>query len=152
MAQDRHLLVDIRLALRQAKFRPCYQVATAGRRIPQKPGLYQDLDTVSGKDNLAQAIIMRLLTPQGELADLGHPEYGSRLHELIGTQNTASSRNLARLYIMESLQREPRIEKVLEVTVAPNASVRELINVRIRVKPVEGTEALTIGPFALELG
>ena len=54
-----------------------------------------DLRTVDGRDNLAQAVINRLLTRQGELAALGHPRYGSRLHELIGEPNNVRIRGKA---------------------------------------------------------
>ena len=67
---------------------------------------------------------MRLLTPRGELAELGHPEYGSRLHELIGTPNTETRRGLAKLFVLEASRQEPRIEKVIEVTVTPHPDRR----------------------------
>ena len=54
---------------------------------------------------------MRLLTPRGELAELGHPEYGSRLHELIGSPNSETRRSLAKLFVLESLAQEPRIDE-----------------------------------------
>lgn len=63
-------------------------------------GWRDDMGVVRGKQNLAQAVIIRLLTPLGELSPLGHPEFGSRLHEVIGRQNTETQRHLARLYIL----------------------------------------------------
>lgn len=151
MAEDRHLLTDIRLALRHSELRPVYVVDTDRRRLPTKPGLFVDIGAMSGRDNLAQAIILRLLTPRGELSSLGHPQYGSRLHSLIGEQNTETTRNLAKLYIMESLQMESRIEKVLELSVEPVKGNRSRVNVRLCVKPVRTTETVAIGPFTLEL-
>src|SRR5690606_10108778 len=38
----------------------------------------RDLARASGLDNLTQAIANRLKTRRGELAELGHPSYGSR--------------------------------------------------------------------------
>ena len=67
---------------------------------------------------------MRLLTPRGELAELGHPEYGSRLNELLGTPNSETRRGLAKLFVLEALAQEPRIEKVLDVTVVPHPDRR----------------------------
>lgn len=78
-----------------------------------------DLDTTTGRANLAQAIINRLLTRRGELAQLGHPEYGSRLHELVGELNNLRLRALAELYIRDCLAQESRIEKVRYVTFEP---------------------------------
>jgi hypothetical protein len=39
----------------------------------------QDLETLQRVDNLEQALLLRFLTPTGDLALLGHPDYGSRL-------------------------------------------------------------------------
>ncbi len=94
---------------------------------------------------------MRLLTPRGELAALGHPEYGSRLHELIGRQNTETTRNLVKLHILESLAAEPRIEEVVELAVTPAPGTRERVNVLLQVRPVGETAVVAIGPFTLEL-
>ena len=67
-----------------------------------------DVQTVTGRENLAQAIVNRLLTRRGELTGLGHPDYGSRLHLLVGELNNARTRGLAELYIRDSLAQEPR--------------------------------------------
>jgi phage baseplate assembly protein W len=150
--KDRHLLADIRLGLRHKELRPVYVVEPIRRRVPNKPGMMEDMDVVGGRENLSQAIIMRLLTPRGELSALGHPEYGSRLHELIGRQNTDTTRNLVKLYILESLQMEPRIEKTIELIVEPAQGSRDRINVLLRVQPTGEVDVVTIGPFSLELG
>ena len=150
MADDKHLLTDIRIELKQNELRPVYAVAVDRRRVANQPPR-DDLTTIHGRDNLGQAVIMRLLTPRGELTELGHPEYGSRLHEIIGQQNTETIRNLARLFILESLQREPRIEEVVEATITPADIQRDLVSVLLRVKPVASTETITIGPFTLQL-
>jgi phage baseplate assembly protein W len=150
--KDRHLLADIRLGLRHKELRPVYVVDTIRRRVPNKPGTLEDMDVVSGRENLSQAIMMRLLTPRGELSALGHPEYGSRLYELIGRQNTETTRNLVKLYILESLQMEPRIEETVEAAVEPAQGGRDRINVLLRVQPTGEVDVVTIGPFSLELG
>ena len=151
MANDPHLLTDIRLQLRHAELRPVYTVDTDRRRVPNVAGLLEDIGIVSGRDNLAQAAILRLLTPRGELAALGHPEYGSRLHELIGRQNTDTTRNLVQLFILESLQQEPRIEEIVSISVESAPGSRDRVNVLLQVRPVRFTSIVTIGPFTLEL-
>src|SRR3954451_3183564 len=78
-----------------------------------------DLDTTTGRDNLVQAIINRMFTRRGELTSLGHPDYGSRLHELVGELNNLRLRALAELYIRDCLFQERRIEKVRYVTFEP---------------------------------
>lgn len=151
MVEDRQLLTDIRLGLRRRELRPVYEVDTDRRRVPARPGLLFDMGVVSGSRNLAQAVIMRLLTPRGELSALGHPEYGSRLHELIGRQNTETTRNLMKLHILESLQVESRIEELVEVIVEPSQGARDRVDVLLRLKPLGETGTVTIGPFTLEL-
>jgi phage baseplate assembly protein W len=95
-----------------------------------------DLGIVSGRANLVQSLIMRLKTEQGELAPLGHPRYGSRHHQLIGQPNTENNRNLVKLYVLEALKQEPRLEEILEITVAPGEGRenRDKVDLKIRVK------------------
>jgi len=164
LAKQAHLLTDIKLALLDRRLRPVYLAAERETRMPGRPGRSLDLDVVDGRDNLAQAVIIRLLTPRGELAPLGHPEYGSRLHELIGRENTETTRNLVKLFILEALQLEPRIQARVDVAVVPaepdppqvGKGARDVtrasrVNVEIVVRPVGETETVTIGPFTLEL-
>lgn len=150
--RDRHLLTDIRLELLHRRLRPVYRAAEREVRAPGRPARRADLAVVAGRDNLGQAIVMRLLTPRGELAALGHPEYGSRIHELVGRQNTELTRNLVKLYVLDALQFEPRIESGIEVSVHADPVTRSRVNVEVRVTPVGATDTVTIGPFTLELG
>ncbi len=151
MAANRQLLTDIRLKLIHRELRPVYGVDTDQRRVPNRAEPLVDMGLISGLDNLGQAVILRLLTPRGELAALAHPEYGSRLHELVGSQNTNTTRNLAKLYILESLKLEPRIDKVTQVLVEPAAGARDRIRIQLVVLPVGEAETVRIGPFTLEL-
>ena len=85
-------------------------VRTRGREVRGEH--LEDAALVAGVDNAVQAVIHRIKTHKGELADLGHPEYGSRHHELIGEPNSEHNRNLVKLYILQALAHEPRIEKI----------------------------------------
>lgn len=76
-----------------------------------------DASTVAGVDNAVQAVIHRIKTVRGELGDLGHPDYGSRHHELIGQPNSVNNRNLVKLYILQALADEARIEEILEAKI-----------------------------------
>jgi len=82
------------------------------QRTPSVRGLENllDLGVITGRDNLAQALILRLLTPLGSLASLGHAEYGSQLHKLIGRRKSEALRNLCRAYVLEVVAQEPRVE------------------------------------------
>ena len=147
---DSHLLTDIRLVVQHSELRPVYAAATAERRVPGA-GPRLDFATLSGRDNLGQAVFLRLLTPRGELAPLGHPAYGSRLHELIGRQNSETTRSLVKLHILESLQQEVRIARVLRLDVTPSAIRRDRVDVLLVVEPAGSASSVTIGPFTLEL-
>ncbi len=152
MKRRSNLLTDIRLEVRHKDFRPVYTVAEEKSRRPGGKGFTLDLGTSQERDNLSQAVVLRLLTPRGDLSHLGHPDYGSRLHELVGERNAETCRNLARLYILESLRHEARIEKVVAVTVRPAERRPSAIEISLRVQPAGDTAALSIGPFSLELG
>ena len=160
-----HLLADMRLDEIDDRFRRVFRVGQRETRAPARPGRLLDFAVVDGSQNLVQAIVIRLLTPRGELAPLGHPEYGSRLHELIGRENTETTRNLVKLFILEALQFEPRLQPKTDVTVTPaevdppapgkgarNVAQASRVIVQIAVRPVGETETVVIGPFTLELG
>ncbi len=76
-----------------------------------------DLVIVSEEPNLAQAIINRLRTIEGELYEIEHPTYGSRLYDFIGELNNDITRNRIRNYIKSTLMKEPRIKEIVKITV-----------------------------------
>lgn len=76
-----------------------------------------DLVIVSEEPNLAQAIINRLRTIEGELYEIEHPTYGSRLYDFIGELNNDLNRNRIRNYIKSTLMKEPRIKEIVKITV-----------------------------------
>lgn len=113
----------------------------------------RDLDTYGEVNNLVQALLLRFLTPVGELAVLGHPDYGSRLDELIGELNSETNRNRAKLYVLQALAAEPRVKKVVSVEVRQNASTPEQMDINIWLIPVDGDTPLNlVFPFFLERG
>ena len=119
-----------------------------------RPGVKRDLAVASGIDNFTQAVANRLKTRQGELASLGHPTYGSRHHELIGEPNVPRVRNLIKLYILQALRDEPRIERVLRADVLaehdpPRDSVRIELQVQVTGAP---TPLNLVVPFSLGVG
>lgn len=158
MTEDTHLRTDLRIEVRHRELRPVYVSAETtqklptqllrttdnntdattetARALPNRATRVSDFDLSTGRENLAQAVIMRLLTPRGELAALGHPTYGSRLHELVGSRNTATNLALARLYILESLKQESRIEKINQLLIEPASGSRDRVNIFLEVLPV----------------
>ena len=112
-----------------------------------------DLDILSTADNLVQALLLRFLTPVGELAILGHPDYGSRLSELIGELNSETNRNRAKLYTLQALQAEPRVKEIRSVTVTQSAKDRTQMDIKVSLLPVDSDTLLNlVFPFFLERG
>lgn len=147
-----NLGIDLGLDLVDSRALSVYRLREATqRRVENGRGVVlRDFALAEGRGNLGQALTTRLLTPRGELAALGHPAYGSRLHEVIGQPNTPTTRNLAKLFVIESLKAERRVEKIVSVEVTPLPANRFLILVAVEVKPV-GAEAVLALAFGLEL-
>lgn len=103
-----------------------------------------DLATVSGHENLVQAILNRLFTHRGELAGLGHPRYGSRLHQLIGEPHNARTRGRAEIYLRECLAQERRIAEIAALELAPASRGRGVLEVTLTVRPVGQPDPLTL--------
>ena len=111
-----------------------------------------DLETIGEEYNLAQAIIMRLNTMQGELTDLGHSSYGSRLYELIGEPNNERTRELVRIYALESVNRDPRVEEVVGISVERLKDDPSRVDINISVRAKDLTTILNmVFPFYLEV-
>ena len=146
-----HLLRDLAVYAVHRELRPVYRLSERLTVAPNGREVEWDFLPRDGQENLAQAVLLRLLTPLGELAALGHPEYGSRVPELIGRENTGTRRNLLKLYILEALQYEPRVAKVAELGVRPSPGTRSTVDVLLRVQPVRATALVQIGPFSIEL-
>lgn len=125
-----------------------FMVVPGGKGGLPQPGDVRDLATISGRGNLAQALILRLLTHQGALAPLGHPEYGTRLVELIGRLNNDTTRNLARLYTMEGIAQERRVAKLLDLTVDTFEGQADTIRIGFSVLPLNDDQPLAL---ALEI-
>ena len=133
------------------------------------PGFYEDADlrdvrsqaigatdlvAVEGAAAMRQAIANRLKTWRGELAALGHPEYGSRHHELVGEPNVERTRNLIKLYVLQALKRELRIERVLSAVVrAEQEPPRDTVRIELTVQIIDVALPLeVIVPFSLAGG
>lgn len=114
----------------------------------------RDLLLADGIENLTQAIANRLKTRKGELAALGHPEYGSRHHELVGEPNVERTRNLVKLYVLEALRDEPRIERVLSAVVrAEHNPPRETVRLELSLRVLDRPSPLNLViPFSLGVG
>jgi hypothetical protein len=122
--------------------------------VPDRAGAKVDIAVVEGVDAAVQLFVNRLKTQKGELAPLGHPEYGSRHHELMGQPNVERTRALIKLHVLECLSHEPRIAKIhrCDVTAAhepPRDVVRIVLDVEIVGEP---NPRLLVVPFDLGAG
>lgn len=114
-------------------------------------GTENDAEVVRDVDAARQLLVNRIQTRRGELGVLGHPEYGSRHHELIGEPNVQRTRDLVKLHILECLRHEPRIAKVLGCAVTSAPRPRDVVRVEIDLRLVDHPEPLNlVVPFDLE--
>lgn len=138
---DEHLLNDIFLTRR------VFGAAASDSATVDFQNADGDLKLARGRANLGQAIVNRLFTRQGELAPLGHPQYGSRLFTLAGEPHNRRTRALAELYIHESLARERRIQEIIEIRIEPRSSratERNLLQISVFIVPAHDREVLAV--------
>lgn len=100
-----------------------------------------DLSVLSGVENLRQALTLRLLVQVGELTELSHPRYGSRVHELIGEPMDRLNLDLLRRYVKKALSQDPRVREVVSVTATPRRDVPGAVDVEALVAPKGEGEA-----------
>ena len=113
---------------------------------------YGDLGTASGRYNLGQAILHRLLTRKGELSDTGHPDYGSRLHDLIGEPNNETTRELVRLYMKECITQEFRVHEIISIVLTVPPDNTHVVLADITVLPIHSHVPMNlVFPFYLEV-
>jgi phage baseplate assembly protein W len=93
-----------------------------------------DIQTITSADNLAQALTLRLIVHRGELTDLGHPRYGSRIPDLIGEPMDRENLGLLRRYVRKTLLSDPRVAEVLRLDL--HLQPTGVVEVEAVVKPV----------------
>jgi phage baseplate assembly protein W len=74
-----------------------------------------DLALAQGNENIVQALALRLKVKQGELAGVGWPDYGSRIHEVIGEPNIPRTHARLMAYAREALEPDPRVQEITEI-------------------------------------
>lgn len=118
------------------------------------PGLpLTDVAVTAEVGAAVQFLVNRLLTREGELAALGHPDYGSRHHELVGEPNTERTRNLIKLYVLAALRRESRVQDVLQCVVSSADQQRDVVRVVLSVRLVDDDRPIEVVlPFDLAGG
>jgi phage baseplate assembly protein W len=103
-----------------------------------------DLDVAHGNDNIAQALYMRLMVRRGELARLGWPDYGSRLHELIGEPSVTRTHARVMALAREAVEADPRVAAVTRVTAAVPPGDRDVVRVELEVELISAPSPLNL--------
>jgi phage baseplate assembly protein W len=125
----------------------------AERHPAGRPRPVTDLALATEVDQAAQLLVNRLMTARGELSPLGHPDYGSRHHELVGEPNTERTRNLVKLYVLEALRAEPRVARVVRCTVLSEPRPRDVVRIELQVRLIDRPHPLNlVVPFELAGG
>lgn len=152
MTADRLALMGRDLALDWGRGGGFFEEADLRAALSGRSPGARDLRTLDGLGTIEQALVNRLKTRMGELAPLGHPDYGSRHHELIGEPNTQRTRNLVKLHVLQALRREPRVERVLSATVTPaETPPRETVRIALVLRLAGVASPLNlVVPFSLE--
>lgn len=111
-----------------------------------------DLATVAHEYNVGQAAIARIRTRRGELQDLGHSRYGSRLYEMIGEPNNERTREMIRNITRETLMQDPRVKEIKRIDVRQSRFDPARVDVEITILAIESETPINIVyPFYLEV-
>jgi phage baseplate assembly protein W len=102
-----------------------------------RPNGAGDLGLAHGNENIVQALTLRLRVRRGELAPLGWPAYGSRLHELVGEPNIGRIHARLMAYARSAIEEDPRVAEVSAISASPSerAMVRLTMEIRLIEEP-----------------
>ena len=98
------------------------------------------LDSVSGDEELAQRIMMKLTAHRGKFWP--KPDYGSRLYLLINGERPSNRENAVRQYVAEALSDEKGVE-LKDISISQTASDAIFIKLKF---------AYSDGSFSVEIG
>lgn len=99
-----------------------------------------DLDTISGLENIKNALFHRLITSPGSL--IHRPNYGVGIKDFQGAPNTIDVKRQMALKIQEQFEQDPRVESVLGVSINSDDLTPEKTEVIVRVR-VQGYDELS---------
>jgi phage baseplate assembly protein W len=99
-----------------------------------------DLALVEGRNNLEQALMLRLLIHRGELEELGHPRYGSLVRDLLGEPLDRENLELLRRYVRQALKQDPRVDEVPSIAVRVHEDMPGVVELEVTVVAASGEE------------
>lgn len=107
-------------------------------------GAAGDLALARGADNAVQALTLRLRVRKGELAPLGWPDYGSRLHELIGEPNVPRTHLKAEAFARQAIEADPRVLTVDAVRTATLPGERDTVRLLMDITLIDAPTPLNL--------
>lgn len=112
-------------------------IAMSGGQI--QFGISGDLATVSGADNLLQALDNRMQSALGDL--VYHPAYGNGLPVMIGKGGTTESAELCGVFVGRCISGDARIDSVQSITVTLSGGTAAVTGAFV----AKGGKAMTTG-------
>ncbi len=103
-----------------------------------------DLALAQGNDNIVQALTLRLLVREGDLARLGWSDYGSRLHELIGEPNNNRTHVKLMAFARAAVERDPRVREVLSVQSQVVPGERDTVRLLLEVALIDAPTPINL--------
>lgn len=122
-----------------------------GGAFDLRPGRAGDLGLARGNENIVQALILRLRVRRGELGPLGWPDYGSRLHELIGEPNTSRTHIRLMAFARAAIEEDPRVAELVEVGARVPPGERDVVRLAMDVRLIDESNPLNM-VFDFDLG
>lgn len=108
------------------------------------PDYAGDLDLAQGNDNVIQALVLRLKVRKGELAPLGWPDYGSRLHELIGEPNNNRTHLKLMAYAREAIEPDPRVKEIKDIRTQVLPGERDTVQIIMDIQLIDEPNPLNL--------
>jgi phage baseplate assembly protein W len=87
---------------------------------------------------------MRLKVRQGELEKLGWPNYGSRLHELLGAPNNSRTHVMLMAHARKAIERDPRVAEVRQVKSEVLPGEREVVRLIMDILLINAPNPLNL--------
>jgi phage baseplate assembly protein W len=110
-----------------------------------------DLALAEGNANIEQALVLRLRVRRGELAPLGWPAYGSRIHELIGQPNVKRTQVMLMAFAREAIEQDPRVAEITNLAVENIPGERDTARLNVEVRLIDRPAPLNL-VFDVDLG
>jgi phage baseplate assembly protein W len=127
---------------RQRLFGDDLQLYGRNETYDLRPNGAGDLGLAHGNENVIQALTLRLRVRRGELAPLGWPAYGSRLHELIGEPNIGRIHVRLMAYARSAIEEDPRVAEVSAINASP--SERDTVRLTMEIRLIEEPNPLNM--------